>query len=190
MIDWSGGSDAQLLFQKWKKYQVGRQPVYGRQIIRSEPLCGLVLFKFQLAGQDAAPVAVHSKMKRRIVILDRGNETVNANFGLKFLHNLTPESLLHSLARLSLPPWQFPPVFELAIPTLGNENLSFAIADHRRNYCNTLHNGCKDKQSFTAAQVGPNRHRLVQPPLLFDDLVGLVDFLELFFGTVLLFAAG
>ena len=102
---------------------------------------------------------MHSKMKRRIVIL-------------------------------GLDSGQLPLVLELAILTMGGENLSFAIADHRRNYCNTLHNGCKDKQSFTAAQVGPNRQRLVQPPLLFDDLVGLVDFLELFFGTVLLFAPG
>ena len=59
----------QRLSQEWKKYQIGRQPVHRLQLIRSKPLCGLVLFEFQIARQNAAPVAVHSKVKSRIVII-------------------------------------------------------------------------------------------------------------------------
>lgn len=59
---------------------------------------------------------MHSKMKRRIVML-------------------------------GLDSGQLPLVLELAILTMGRENLSFAIGDKRCYYCDTLHNGRKDKQS-------------------------------------------
>ena len=66
----------QRLSQEWKKYQIGRQPVHRLQLIRSKPLCGFVFFEFQIARQDAAPVAVHGKVESRIVIIHGGDETV------------------------------------------------------------------------------------------------------------------
>lgn len=90
----------QRLSQEWKKYQIGRQPVHRLQLIRSKPLCGFVFFEFQIARQDAAPVAVHGKVESRIVIIHSGDETVHADFGVKFLPDLALESLLKS----ALPP--------------------------------------------------------------------------------------
>ena len=84
----------QKLSQEWKKYQIGRQPVHRLQLIRSKPLCGLVLFEFQIARQNTAPVAVHSKVKSRIVIIHSGDETVHADLGVKFLPDLALECLL------------------------------------------------------------------------------------------------
>lgn len=136
----------QRLSQEWKKYQIGRQPVHRLQLIRSKPLCGLVLFEFQIARQNAAPVAVHGQMKRRIIIINSGDETVHADFGIKFLHDLAPERLLQGFTRFSLAPWEFPPVLEFAVPPLGDEYLSSGIADDRCYYCDSFHNGRKDKQ--------------------------------------------
>ena len=138
----------QRLSQEWKKYQIGRQPVHRLQLIRSKPLCGLVLFEFQIARQDAAPVAVHGQMKRRIIIINSGNETVHADFGIKFLHDLAPERLLQGFTRFSLAPWELPPVLDFALPPLGDEYLSSGLAADRCYYCDSFHTVRKDKQSI------------------------------------------
>ena len=96
---------------------------------------------------------MHSKVKSRIVIIHSGDETVHADFGVKFLPDLALESLLKGFTRFSLAPRELPPVLEFAVTPLGDENLSFGIADDRCYYCDSFHNGRKDKQSNCISTV-------------------------------------
>lgn len=98
-----------------------------------------MLLEFQVAGHDAAPVAVHGEVEGGIVIVDSGDEAVDADLGVKFLHYLAPERLFHGLAGLGLASRHLPPVLVFAVTPLGGEDLAFGIADDRCYYRDCFH---------------------------------------------------
>lgn len=80
-------------------------------------------------------------MEGGVVVLDGGEEAIDADVGVELLTDFAPESLCRRFAGLDFSSRKFPEVFELAIATLGGEILLLA-ADDGRYYFNAFHDFC------------------------------------------------
>lgn len=77
-------------------------------------------------------------MEGRIVPLYGFQEIADNDLCFKLLHDLSLESFLRTLAGLYLSARELPPAFEVAIPTLGCEDL-VSLDYYRCNYFDRFH---------------------------------------------------
>lgn len=80
-------------------------------------------------------------MEGGVVVLDGGEEAIDADVGVELLTDFAPESLCGRFARFDFASRKFPEVFEFAIATLGGEILLLA-ADDGRYYFDAFHDFC------------------------------------------------
>lgn len=106
-----------------------------------EPAGIFVLLEQEVVGGWGAEVAVEGEVEGGVVVLDGGEEAIDADVGVELLTDFAPESLCRRFAGLDFASRKFPEVFELAIATLGGEVLLLA-ADDGRYYFDAFHDFC------------------------------------------------
>lgn len=92
----------------------------------------------QASAGDAAQMALHGQVERRIVVLHRGEQAAHLNLGGQLLAYLALEGVLRLLAGLNLAAGKLPPIFPFAIAALRGQHFC-AVDDYGRNYVYCLH---------------------------------------------------
>lgn len=116
---------------------IRRQPLHHAELFLCKPSCRLMFQQRKASVHHSAKIAMHSKMKLRVIILYGREKLTNRNVCRQFFTNLPTKRLFLTLFRFHLTARELSPVFPLAITSLSGKKLA-AIADDSSNNFNTF----------------------------------------------------
>ena len=136
-------------FEIFDEFDVGREPTDGGEFGGCEPF-GSFVFKERDVTFQTAQETMHRQVKSRIVVVDGSEQFAHFDLGSQFFTDLALKGLFPSLTCFDFTSRELPPVFLLAVASLGCEDASILITDDGSDDFDCFSFGCHGHYLYNA----------------------------------------
>ncbi len=112
---------------RFDDFNICRKPFNRINRLDSEPFSGTMFEQSEMTLSYVTGITMHTKMKRRVVVLNRYEKFVNRNNRFEFFVDFTNKSLFRRFAWLDFPSGKLPTSLELPIAALGSKYSSLML---------------------------------------------------------------